>query len=235
MFEVTAIFSGVTTLLILTVLEIVLGIDNLIFIAVVTNKLARDEQKKARSFGLLLAWMTRLLLLAGVVWMTHLTKPLFAMGSYPVSVRDLLLLGGGLFLLVKATEAIHAELEDTGKKQANRFSSKLPLVIIQIALIDIVFSLDSVMTAVGLTQNFWIMALAITIAILVMLFVSAPLIKFIADRPAIRMLAFSFLMLIGMALVADGLHYHIERGYIYFAIAFSIFVETLNMLRGKRR
>lgn len=235
MLETTTLLSGMTTLVILTGLEIVLGIDNLIFIAIITHQLEPKKQKIARQIGLLLAWTTRLLLLAGVVWMSHLTKPLFLIGSYALSVRDLLLLGGGLFLLVKATQAIHDEIEDREAKKPKRFSSSLSYVVTQIAIIDIIFSLDSVITAVGLTQNFWIMAIAISIAILVMIMSSGPLIEFIKHRPAIRMLAFCFLMLIGMVLVADGLHYHIERGYIYFAIAFSVFVETLNMWSGKKR
>lgn len=220
----------------LTILEIVLGIDNLVFLAIISQRLPKEQQRKARQFGLTLAWVTRLLLLASAIWITKLTKPLFTVIGFAFSTRDLFLLLGGLFLLTKATQEIHSELDidphpQTPQAKTSRFRS----VVIQIALLDIIFSLDSILTAIGLTQRFWLMAVAITIAILVMIFASEPLTRFIARYPSIKMLALSFLMLIGMILIADGFSFHIPRGYIYFAMAFSLSVECLNLLKKRKR
>ena len=223
------------SLVTLTILEVILGIDNLIFIAIISQKLPQNKQKKARQIGLALAWITRLCLLASVVWITKLTKPILTIFAFDFSGRDLFLLAGGIFLLIKATQEIHNEMSPhppvlTAKGRAGQFL----MIIIQIALLDIVFSLDSVLTAIGLTDRFWLMATAITIAILTMLFASEPLSRFIKQRPSIKMLALSFLILIGMVLIADGLHTHIPRGYIYFAMGFSLFIEALNILKQRK-
>ncbi len=221
----------------LTILEIVLGIDNLVFLAIISQRLPKNQQKSARKIGLTLAWVTRLLLLASAVWLTTLTYPILHLFDFSFSWRDLFLLGGGVFLLTKATQEIHGELEpepqvkQTPSSKAYHFG----MVVAQIAVLDIVFSLDSVLTAIGLTQRFWLMATAITIAIIAMLVASEPLCRFIERHPTIKMLALCFLILIGMVLVADGFEFHIPRGYIYFAMAFSLLIESLNMIKRKRR
>lgn len=221
----------------LTILEIVLGIDNLIFLAIVSQKLPKHQQKRARHIGLTLAWMMRLLLLATAVWMSQLTHPVFTVFGTGFSVRDIFLFLGGLFLLAKATQEIHAEIEPNQTNKAAK-SVKIQafwVVIGQIVMLDLVFSIDSILTAIGLTQRFWLMAIAITIAIISMVFASEPLSRFIERHPTIKMLALSFLILIGMVLIADSFEFHIPRGYIYFSMAFSLFVEFLNSIRRKRR
>lgn len=220
----------------LSLLEIVLGVDNLVFISIATSRLAPEKQKAARRFGLLLALGTRLLLLATAIWMVGLNKPLFILFNMPFSVRDVFMIVGGLFLLYKATVEIHAEfaLLELQSHTVKRFANFWAIVT-QIAILDIIFSLDSVLTAVGMTQNFLIMAIAITIAIFVMILGSEPLSGFINRHPTIRMLALSFLLLIGVVLIADGLNFHIPRGYLYFAICFSLFVEVMNSFLAKRR
>jgi predicted tellurium resistance membrane protein TerC len=223
------------SLLTLTVLELVLGVDNLIFIAIVSSRLPAEKQKPARRFGLMLALVTRLLLLAMAFWLAHLTEPLFHLASFAVSGRDIFLFIGGMFLLYKATQEIHTELEDEEETTAKKKTVSMASVITQIAILDIVFSLDSVITAVGMTPHFWVMAAAITIAIIGMIFVSEPLSQFIYRHPTVKMLAFSFLLLVGTVLVADGMHFHIPRGYVYFAVSFSILVEGLNIWRQKKR
>lgn len=228
--DVANLTDIIFSLLTLTVLEVILGIDNLVFISITTNRLPVEQQPKARRIGLMFAWMTRLVLLASAVWISQLVTPLFSIGDFQVSGRDLLLAGGGLFLLYKATVEIHNELEPSnGHEVGGKVHPSFAYVIAQIAILDIVFSLDSVITAIGLTQSFWIMATAITIAILMMIFSSEPLSRFVSAHPTVRMLALSFLILIGVVLVADGLHQHIPRGYIYFSVTFSILVEMLNM------
>lgn len=222
------------SLLTLTVLEVVLGVDNLVFLAIASSRLPAPQQPSARRVGLTLAWALRLLLLAFAVWLTKLSLPLFTVFDFTVSARDLFLLSGGLFLIVKATQEIHAEMEPVSSAQAKPPAS-FRSVITQIALFDIVFSLDSILTAVGLTQRYWVMATAISIAIVAMLFLSEPLTEFIHRHPTVKMLALSFLLLIGVILIADGGHYHVPRGYVYFAISFSILVELLNAVRRKRR
>ena len=220
----------------LTLLEIILGIDNLVFLAIISQKLPPQQRGKARKIGLTLAWMTRLLLLASAVWITRLTNPLFNLFSIEFSGRDLFLLTGGLFLLTKATQEIHSELEpEEEKKTVTQKNRAFLFVVAQIAVLDIIFSLDSVLTAIGLTQRFWLMAVAITIAIITMLFASEPLSRFVERHPTIKMLALSFLILIGMVLVADSFEFHIPRGYIYFAMGFSLFIEFLNILKRKRK
>lgn len=227
------IFLSLATL---TILEIILGIDNLVFLAILSQKLPKQQQRRARQLGLTLAWVTRLLLLASAVWLIKLTTPLFTLFGLGFSGRDLFLLGGGLFLITKATQEIHLEVDPNGnsRKPIKFKRASFGWIIVQIAVLDIIFSLDSVLTAVGLTQRFWLMATAITIAILMMVFASEPLSRFVEKHPSIKMLALSFLMLIGMVLIADSLEFHIPRGYIYFAMGFSLFIEFLNMLRHKR-
>ncbi len=231
-------FDLIMSLITLTILEIVLGIDNIIFLAIISQKLPVHQQRKARQMGLTLAWVTRLLLLASAVWITQLTFPLFHIFDKGFSARDLFLLVGGLFLIAKATQEIHAEVEPEADEKTAKPPTKkhyFGFVIAQIAILDIIFSLDSVLTAIGLTQHFWLMAVAITIAIITMIFASEPLSRFVARHPTIKMLALSFLILIGMVLIADSFEFHIPRGYVYFALSFSIFIELLNMLRRKRR
>ena len=217
----------------LTLLEIVLGVDNLVFISVVSSRLPQHQQSKARKVGLTLAWVTRLLLLFCAVWLSKLTKALFTVAGFAVSIRDVFMIAGGMFLLVKATQEIHNELETDHDKQENGKPLSFTNVIMQIMFLDVIFSFDSVITAIGLTQRFWIMATSITIAIIVMIVASDPLANFINRHPTVRMLAFSFLILIGTVLVADGIHFHIPRGYIYFSICFSILVEWLNSVKRK--
>ncbi len=226
----------IISLLTLTLLEIVLGVDNLVFIAIASNRLPQAKQKSARRFGLMLAWVTRLLLLASAVWIASLTQPLFTLFHFAASGRDLLLFSGGLFLLAKGTHEIHTEMDsiEEGEGVPKKHATMLA-VVIQIALFDIVFSFDSVITAVGLTPHFWVMATAITIAIIVMIVASEPLAAFINKHPSIKMLALSFLLLIGTVLMADGLHFHIPRGYIYFALVFSILVEALNFVKIRKQ
>jgi predicted tellurium resistance membrane protein TerC len=220
----------------LTILEIVLGIDNLVFLAIISQKLPKEQQKRARQIGLTLAWVTRLMLLASAVWLVKLTTPLFTVFSYGFSGRDLFLLAGGLFLLAKATQEIHNELDPLPPQDKKRSSKTqaFTVIVIQIAILDIIFSLDSVLTAIGLTQRLWLMAVAITIAIILMIFASEPLSRFVERHPSIKMLALSFLILIGMVLIADSFQTHIPRGYIYFAMGFSLFVEMMNLYRHKR-
>lgn len=232
--------SGITeiisSLVILTILEVVLGIDNIVYLAIVSQKLPQRQQKSARRIGLTIAWVMRLLLLASALWLTKLVTPLFYIFNNPFSGRDLFLLIGGSFLLFKATQEIHTALERKPKKPSSKKSiSRFSWVITQIALLDIVFSLDSILAAIGLTRRFWLMAIAITFAILTMIFASEPLSAFIERHVTIKMLALSYLLLIGMSLVADGLGFHIPRGYLYFAMGFSLLVEFLNLLQRKRR
>ncbi|MCX7115489.1 MAG: TerC family protein [Gammaproteobacteria bacterium] len=218
--------------LVLTILEVVLGIDNLVLLAVLTEKLPLTERKQARYWGLMFAWITRLLLLASAVWIAAMNQPVMRLYAWSFSVRNLFMLIGGLFLIVKATQEISQMVrhESDSVAYADSKKSRFWAVVIQIGLLDIVFSLDSVLTAVGLTNQFWVMATAITIAIVVMLYASEAVGRFINRYPTLKLLAFSFLMLVGFVLVADGFSFHIPRGYVYFAMAFSITVETLNII-----
>lgn len=218
----------------LALLEIVLGIDNLIFISILVERLPAEQQNRARISGLALAMVTRIALLFSLVWLTHLTQPLFEVAGQAVSGRDLVLLGGGLFLLVKSVLEIHKTLEGASHGAPPSVHGSFVSVIIQIGLIDIVFSLDSVFTAVGLVKSVIVMAAAIVVAILVMMVVSRSIGAFIARHPTIKMLALAFLILIGFALVAEGLHFEIPKGYLYFAMAFSVGVELINV-RLRRR
>ncbi|HYH05880.1 MAG TPA: TerC family protein [Thermoanaerobaculia bacterium] len=213
----------------LTLLEIVLGIDNIIFISILAGKLPAAQQKKARNVGLGLALGTRLLLLASLAWIVKLTKPLFTVMGHDISGRDLILLIGGLFLLFKATHEIHDRLEGEEGHEVKRSTPSFTAVIIQIGLLDIVFSLDSVITAVGMAQHIGVMMTAVIISVAIMLFAAGSIGSFVQRHPTVKMLALSFLLLIGMSLIAEGLEFHIPKGYIYFAMGFSVFVEVLNI------
>ncbi len=224
-----------SSLLTLTILEIVLGIDNIIFLTLLVGKVPPHKRQFARQFGLLAAMGTRILLLMSVAWMARLVTPLFAIMSHPVSGRDLVLLLGGLFLIYKAVTEIHGSLEGGEEIHGPKhMATVLPLVIAQIAVIDIVFSLDSVITAVGLADHLWVMVTAIVIAIGVMMFSAQAIGDFVEEHPTIKMLALAFLVLVGVALVAEGTGHEMPKGYLYFAMAFSFAVEMLN-LRLRRK
>lgn len=217
-------------------LEIVLGIDNLVFIAILTNRLPERERPAARKAGMAMALGTRLMLLAALAWIVTLTRPLFHLAGVGFSWRDLILIAGGVFLLVKGTHEIHNEVEGDGSEApASRSGRGLAATVAQIAVIDIIFSLDSVITAVGMADQLWVMVLAVVIAMAIMLAASTPLSAFVSAHPTVKMLALSFLLLIGVVLIADGLHFHIPKGYVYFSLAFSIAVESLNLVVRKRR
>ena len=218
----------------LTLLEIVLGIDNVIFISILVQRLPAEVRDRARLIGLGLAMGMRILLLLTISWIIGLTQPLFEIVDRPISVRDLILIGGGIFLLWKATTEIHESLEGEEAHAPTASSATLGGVLVQIVLLDIVFSLDSVLTAVGMVDEVPIMIAAVIIAVGVMLFASGPLARFVHAHPTVKMLALSFLLLIGVTLIADGLGFHIPKEYIYAAMAFSVFVEALN-LRARRR
>jgi len=221
-------------LLTLTVLEIVLGIDNVIFISILVGKLPKAQQPKAQRLGLGLAMFIRIGLLASLAWMAKLTSPLFTVLGEAISGRDLILLVGGVFLLFKATREIHERLEGEEGGAGARVAASFASVIIQVLLLDIVFSLDSVITAVGMANELAIMITAVVVAVGVMMFAAVPLGKFVSEHPTIKMLALSFLLLIGMSLIAEGLDFHIPKGYIYFAMGFSVFVEMLNLRLRKK-
>ncbi len=222
------------SLLTLTALEIVLGIDNLVFIAVLVEKLPQKRRPLARRTGITLALLTRLLLLSMIFWIVGLTRPVVELAGLALSWRDIILIAGGLFLLYKGTREIHDRLEGgDGHAPAGRGVGFWPTVM-QIAILDIVFSLDSVITAVGMADHLWIMAAAIVVAVIIMLAASGPVSAFIGRHPTVKMLAFSFLLLIGMVLVADGLGFHIPKGYVYAAMGFSVMVESLNLLARRR-
>jgi predicted tellurium resistance membrane protein TerC len=218
----------------LTALEIVLGIDNIIFISILVGRLPQAQQARARTIGLALAMLTRILLLLSITWVMSLSKDLFTVGSFGVSGRDLILIGGGLFLLAKSTMEIHNSLEGEEEHRDASVRAAFASVITQIAIVDIVFSLDSVITAVGMADHVEVMIAAVVVAVLVMMFLAGPISAFVDRHPTIKMLALSFLILIGMALVGEGLGFHIPKGYIYFAMAFSVAVEMLNMQLRKR-
>ncbi len=222
------------SLVTLTFMEIVLGIDNVVFISILASKLPKEMQKKARQVGLSLALITRLLLLAGIAWIAKLTTPLFAVLEHTVSGRDLVLLLGGLFLLYKSTTEIHHKLEGDEGSQSAKGAVTFSGVILQILILDIVFSLDSVITAVGMANELWVMMVAVILALGFMLFFAGVISDFVNNHPTVKMLALSFLLLIGVMLVAEGLGQHIPKGYIYFAMAFSVGVEMLN-LKMKRK
>ncbi|MBV6451703.1 MAG: hypothetical protein MHPDNHAH_02450 [Anaerolineales bacterium] len=218
----------------LVVLELVLGVDNVIFISILAGKLPAESQPRARTTGIMLAVITRLLLLLSISWIIKLEDPLLTLGDFSLSGRDLILLAGGVFLIYKATHEIHEKLEGVQGHVSAKVHAAFWSVIVQIMLLDIVFSLDSVITAVGMVDELPIMMAAVVVAALAMIFVAAPLSKFVEEHPTIKILALSFLLLIGFTLIVEAFQIHIPKGYIYFAMAFSVFVELLNMrLRQK--
>jgi predicted tellurium resistance membrane protein TerC len=222
--------ENLIALLTLTTLEIVLGIDNIVFISIMADRLPEEQQPKARVTGLAIAMITRILLLLSISWIIRLTTPLFTVFSIGISGRDLILLIGGLFLIAKSTQEIHDKLE--GKKEGGhktKAGATFTNVVIQIGLLDIIFSLDSVITAVGMASEVAVMITAVIIAIIVMMVASNPLSEFVQKHPTVKILALSFLLLIGMSLIMEGLHQHISKGYIYFAMGFSVFVEMINL------
>jgi predicted tellurium resistance membrane protein TerC len=224
------------SLLTLTALEIVLGIDNVIFLSIVTAKLPLAQQPVARRVGLGLAAGMRVALLLSISWIIGLTQPVFSLFGEAFSWRDIVLFGGGLFLLVKGTMEIHHMTEGAGDEHHDsKAKASFAGVIAQVVMLDIVFSLDSVITAVGMAQHLEVMIAAVLISVGVMLIAAKPIGDFIQRHPTVKMLALSFLLLVGVALIADGLHFHIPRGYLYFAIAFSIGVETLNLMASRTR
>ncbi len=228
-FDWASTAEGWVALLTLTVLEIVLGIDNIIFISILAGKLPKHERERARVMGLSLAMLIRIGLLASISWVMGLTATLFDLFEHQISGRDLILLGGGLFLIGKSTHEIHGSLEgDTEHANAGGGASFVA-TIVQILLLDIVFSLDSVITAVGMADSLAIMVIAVILAVGVMLFASAPIAAFVDRHPTVKLLALSFLLLIGMSLIGEGFDLHIPKGYIYFAMGFSVFVEMLNL------
>ncbi|NUQ38000.1 MAG: TerC family protein [Caldilineales bacterium] len=216
-------------LITLTTLEIVLGIDNIIFISILSDKLPPDQQERGRRTGLFLAMGTRILLLLSLAWIIRLTAPLFTLFGREFSGRDLILIGGGVFLLAKSTFEIHEKLEGEHARQVTANAVSFSSVIFQIALLDIVFSLDSVITAVGMARRVEVMIAAVVIAVIVMLLAIDSIAEFVEHHPTIKILALSFLLLIGFSLVVEGLEFHIPKGYIYFAMAFSVLVEMLNI------
>lgn len=227
--------QSIIALLTLTVLEIVLGIDNIVFISILSGKLQKNVQNKARIIGLALAMLTRIALLFSLTLIMKLTAPLFSIVGAEISGRDIILIIGGLFLLAKSTYEIHDKLEGEEGKASAKVYPSFTSVIIQIVLLDIVFSLDSVITAIGMSNNLIIMIAAVIIAVIFMMFFSGPISNFVEAHPTVKMLALSFLLLIGVSLIAEGFDQHISKGYIYFAMAFSVFVEMLNLkIRGKK-
>jgi len=226
--------DGLIALVTLTVLEVVLGIDNVIFISILAGKLPKELQDRARRIGLMAAMGMRILLLMSIAWMSRLTSALFSIGEHPVSGRDLILFIGGLFLLFKSTREIHDKLEGEEGHVTARVAPTLAAVVTQIMLLDIVFSLDSVITAVGMADDIAVMVAAVVIAVGIMMFSARPVSEFVEAHPTVKVLALSFLLLIGCSLVAEGAGFHIPKGYIYFAMAFSVFVEMIN-LRVKKK
>lgn len=238
MLESLLSFEGLVALATLTALEVVLGIDNIIFIAILVGRLPAHQREKGRIFGLGLAMITRILLLLSLVWIMKLTAPLFTIFTHNVSGRDLILILGGLFLIAKSTTEIHHDIEGKGEEEADlkKAAGKgFFNVLIQIAILDIVFSLDSVITAVGMVDDITIMILAVMIAVVVMMFASKSISRFIDANPTIKILALSFLILVGVTLIAEGLQLHISKGYVYFAMAFSLAVESINIYTRKKK
>jgi predicted tellurium resistance membrane protein TerC len=213
----------------LTFLEIVLGVDNIIFISILSGKLPPAQQPRARRIGLLLAMGTRILLLFSLAWVVRLTAPLFALWSHEISGRDLILILGGLFLIGKSTHEIHGRLEGEAAPGGGRAAASFAAVLVQIALLDIVFSLDSVITAVGMVDDVSVMIVAVIISVLIMMVAAEPISAFVHKHPTVKMLALSFLLLIGLSLLLEGFEHHIPKGYIYFAMGFSVFVEMINL------
>lgn len=223
------------SLITLTVLEIVLGIDNLVFISILADKLPGEQRNSARQVGLGLALITRIALLLSLTWLIQLTDPLFTVFDFEFSGRDLILLLGGLFLIWKSTHEIHGKLEGEHGNKSKKVNLKFSDVIIQILLLDVVFSFDSVITAVGMVDSVGVMIAAVLIAVVIMIFLINPINAFVNDHPTVKMLALSFLLLIGFSLVAEGFGQEIPKGYIYFAMGFSVFVEMLNLRSDSKK
>jgi predicted tellurium resistance membrane protein TerC len=228
--------DGLVALITLTVLEVVLGIDNVIFISILAGKLPPGQQDRARRIGLMAAMVMRILLLLSITWIMQLTQPLFTIPifNHEFSGRDLILAGGGLFLLFKATREIHERLEGEDGHVSARVAPSLAAVIGQIMILDIVFSLDSVITAVGMADDVAVMIAAVVVAVAIMMFAAKSVSRFVDSHPTVKVLALSFLLLIGVSLIADGFGVHVPKGYIYFAMGFSIFVETINLRASKK-
>jgi len=222
-------------LLTLTALEIVLGVDNIVFISVLSGRLPEHQRQQGRLVGLVLAMVMRIVLLLFLAWIVKLTAPLFTVFGNEISGRDLILIVGGLFLLAKSTHEIHVNLEGDEGEETVKVHATLASVLFQIMLLDLVFSLDSVITAVGMAEHVPVMVIAIVLAVVFMMIFAKPIGEFVENHPTVKMLALSFLLLVGMALVADGLEFHIPKGYIYFAMGFSVFVEMLNLRLRKRQ
>jgi predicted tellurium resistance membrane protein TerC len=218
----------------LTLLEIVLGVDNIIFISILSGKLPAPQQAKARRLGLLAAMGTRILLLFSLTWISKLTSPWFTIIGQEISGRDLILILGGLFLLAKSTYEIHDKLEGEEGHASKKVAASFASVIFQIMMLDIVFSLDSVITAVGMVRELWVMVTAVIVAVLIMMLSAEPISEFVHRHPTVKMLALSFLLLIGVSLIAEGFDQHISKGYIYFAMGFSVFVEMINLRLRKK-
>lgn len=224
------------SLLTLTFLEIVLGIDNIIFISIVSDRLPEEHQSKARSIGLILAIAIRVLLLFAISWIVQLTEPIVTLVDFELSVRDLILIVGGLFLLAKSTSEIHEKIEGASEtKEESKIKLTLQKAIVQIVLLDVVFSFDSILTAVGLSDQVIIMILAVLIALGVMLIFAKKVSDFVNRNPTVKMLALAFLLMIGTLLILDGCHVHVPKGYIYFSLVFSLLVEFLNQKARKRK
>lgn len=221
-------------LLTLTFLEIVLGVDNIIFLSIISNKLPRTQRGKARTVGLALALIFRIMLLLAITWMIHFEKPLLTVGDFSLSARDVILGLGGLFLLGKSTSEIHHKMEGEHDVQKQKLGSTMFSIVVQIVIMDMIFSLDSILTAVGLTEHVLIMIVAVVIAMFIMMAFAGKISDFIHEHPTLEVLALSFLILIGFMLILDGLHHHVPKGYIYFAVFFSLMVEFINMRIRKR-
>jgi predicted tellurium resistance membrane protein TerC len=226
--------DGLIAFVTLTVLEVVLGIDNVIFISILAGKLPAADQDRARKIGLMAAMVMRILLLMSIAWIIRLTAPLFSIGSHPFSGRDLILAGGGLFLIFKSTREIHEKLEGEDGHVSARVAPSMVAVIGQIMMLDIVFSLDSVITAVGMADDLSIMIAAVVVAVGIMFFSAGSVSRFVDAHPTVKVLALSFLLLIGCSLIAEGFGAHIPKGYIYFAMGFSVFVEAINLRVSKK-
>lgn len=227
--------QNLVALLTLTALEIVLGVDNIVFISILSGKLPKEQEAKARRLGLGAAMLTRVLLLLSLSWVISLTQPLFTLLGFEISGRDLILLIGGLFLLAKSTHEIHERLEGAESETKAQAAPSFWGVILQIALLDIIFSLDSVITAVGMAQQLWVMIAAVIVAVGIMMFASGSISHFVNRHPTVKMLALSFLLLIGFNLIVEALHFHVPKGYVYFAMGFSVFVEILNLRMRARQ
>lgn len=238
MFEVLFSIDGLVSLLTLMILEVVLGIDNVIFISIIADKLPGEQQKKARQLGLMLAMLMRIALLFAISWLVGLTKPLFSVGDFHATARDIILFAGGLFLIAKSTTELHGKVaglpEHEEEPLLTNKKTTLKNAIIQIILLDLVFSFDSILTAVGLVDHVSIMVIAVVFSIAVMLAFAGAISTFINKNPTVKVLALSFLIMIGTLLIADAFHFHVPKGYVYSSLAFSLFVEFLNMKMRKR-